>query len=166
MWRNCKRVQCVKTPIRAFWGGGKSTYLQTLAQLVILAQIGCFLPAHYASLRISSSLFTRMGTSDSIEASASSFLIEMKAMTAGHGRAFRILYDFITFCWASPKLDQFALWKSLQLHHELPCEICESCTWIILRSAITPLVQHKSVPLDATMPPPGSLSYSQQRGFR
>lgn len=59
-------------------GGGKSTYLQTLAQLVILAQIGCFLPAHYASLRISSSLFTRMGTSDSIEASASSFLIEMK----------------------------------------------------------------------------------------
>lgn len=40
----------------AFWsseaGGGKSTYLQTLAQLVILAQIGCFLPAHQASLRV------------------------------------------------------------------------------------------------------------------
>lgn len=59
-------------------GGGKSTYLQTLAQLVILAQIGCFLPAHHASLRVSSSLFTRMGTSDSIEASASSFFMEMK----------------------------------------------------------------------------------------
>lgn len=59
-------------------GGGKSTYLQTLAQLVILAQVGCFIPAQSARLRISSSIFTRMGSSDSIEASASSFLVEMK----------------------------------------------------------------------------------------
>ena len=59
-------------------GGGKSTYLQTLAQLVILAQIGCFIPAQSAQLRVCSSIFTRMGTSDSIEASASSFLVEMK----------------------------------------------------------------------------------------
>lgn len=59
-------------------GGGKSTYLQTLAQLVVLAQIGCFIPAQEAFIRIVSSLFTRMGTSDCFEASASTFLVEMQ----------------------------------------------------------------------------------------
>eukprot|EP00439_Symbiodinium_sp_Y106_P069445 s4395_g11.t4 len=59
-------------------GGGKSTYLATMAQLVILAHTGSFVPAGYASFRLVTSLFTRMGTSDSIEASASSFLVEMK----------------------------------------------------------------------------------------
>lgn len=59
-------------------GGGKSTYLQSLAQLVILAQMGSFLPAFSASLKLCSGVFTRMGSSDSIESSASSFLVEMK----------------------------------------------------------------------------------------
>eukprot|EP00439_Symbiodinium_sp_Y106_P069566 s4395_g11.t9 len=69
-------------------GGGKSTpspqsALSTQpskleAQLVILAHTGSFVPAGYASFRLVTSLFTRMGTSDSIEASASSFLVEMK----------------------------------------------------------------------------------------
>ncbi|CAE7775675.1 MSH4 [Symbiodinium pilosum] len=59
-------------------GGGKTTYLATMAQLVILAHVGCFVPANYAAFRLVPSLFTRMGTSDSIEASASSFLVEMQ----------------------------------------------------------------------------------------
>lgn len=63
-------------------GAGKSTYLQTLAQLVVLAQIGCFIPAKFATIRIVTSLFTRIGTSDNIEACASTFLVEM--MEAAH----------------------------------------------------------------------------------
>eukprot|EP00927_Polykrikos_kofoidii_P046757 TRINITY_DN40896_c0_g1_i1.p1 TRINITY_DN40896_c0_g1~~TRINITY_DN40896_c0_g1_i1.p1 ORF type:complete len:1088 (-),score=162.31 TRINITY_DN40896_c0_g1_i1:310-3507(-) len=66
--------QCVTGPN----GGGKSTYLQTLAQLVVLAHIGCFIPAKYAKVRISSSLLTRIGSSDCVEANASTFLIEMQ----------------------------------------------------------------------------------------
>jgi len=67
-------------------GGGKSTYLQTLAQLVILAQIGSFVPAERAMVRLVPRLFTRIGSSDSIEASASTFLVEME-------EAARILRD-------------------------------------------------------------------------
>mmetsp|Transcript_99406 Transcript_99406/g.207078 ORF Transcript_99406/g.207078 Transcript_99406/m.207078 type:complete len:887 (-) Transcript_99406:315-2975(-) len=59
-------------------GGGKSTYLQTLAEMVVLAQIGCYLPAKEATIRIVSSLFTRIGSSDDISSSASSFLVEMQ----------------------------------------------------------------------------------------
>eukprot|EP00928_Gymnodinium_smaydae_P069601 TRINITY_DN5318_c0_g1_i1.p1 TRINITY_DN5318_c0_g1~~TRINITY_DN5318_c0_g1_i1.p1 ORF type:complete len:901 (+),score=153.92 TRINITY_DN5318_c0_g1_i1:107-2809(+) len=61
-------------------GGGKSTYLQTLAQLTVLAQIGCCIPARFAKLRLVSSLFTRIGTADSIESNASTFFVEMREM--------------------------------------------------------------------------------------
>eukprot|EP00929_Paragymnodinium_shiwhaense_P049472 TRINITY_DN24953_c0_g3_i2.p1 TRINITY_DN24953_c0_g3~~TRINITY_DN24953_c0_g3_i2.p1 ORF type:complete len:970 (-),score=195.95 TRINITY_DN24953_c0_g3_i2:81-2990(-) len=59
-------------------GVGKSTYLQTLAQLVVLAQIGCFVPAKYAAIRLSSCLLTRIGSSDCVEANASTFMVEMQ----------------------------------------------------------------------------------------
>ncbi|KAK9800728.1 hypothetical protein WJX73_001198 [Symbiochloris irregularis] len=57
---------------------GKTTYLRQVALLVIMAQIGCFVPASFASIRIVDKLFTRMGTGDSIESNCSSFLVEMQ----------------------------------------------------------------------------------------
>ncbi|CAE7283577.1 MSH4 [Symbiodinium necroappetens] len=66
-------------PVDFFLDG--TCHFQTItgqAQLVILAHAGSFVPAGYASFRLVTSLFTRMGTSDSIEANASSFLVEMK----------------------------------------------------------------------------------------
>jgi len=94
-------------------GGGKSTYLQTLALLVILAQIGCFIPAQYAAIRIVSAIYTRIGTSDNLEASASTFLVEMQEAAhilddvtpeslvlideLGRGTAHA---DGISICWA------------------------------------------------------------------
>lgn len=49
-----------------------------MALIVIMAQIGCFVPAKFASLRVVDRLFTRIGTSDSIETNSSSFLVEMQ----------------------------------------------------------------------------------------
>ncbi|KAG7036113.1 DNA mismatch repair protein MSH4, partial [Cucurbita argyrosperma subsp. argyrosperma] len=46
---------------------GKSTYLQQMCLLVILAQIGCYVPARFSTLRVVDRIFTRMGTEDSLE---------------------------------------------------------------------------------------------------
>lgn len=57
---------------------GKSTYLSQVCLLTILAHIGCYVPAQFASFRLVDRLFSRMGTDDSIESNASSFLVEMR----------------------------------------------------------------------------------------
>ncbi|KAG5588937.1 hypothetical protein H5410_039451 [Solanum commersonii] len=57
---------------------GKSTYLQQVCLMVILAQIGCYIPARFATLRVVDRIFTRMGTMDSLESNSSTFMTEMK----------------------------------------------------------------------------------------
>ncbi|KAF5193005.1 Dna mismatch repair protein muts [Thalictrum thalictroides] len=57
---------------------GKSTYLQQVCLIVILAQIGCYVPARFSSLRMVDRIFTRMGTGDNIESNSSTFMTEMK----------------------------------------------------------------------------------------
>ncbi len=49
-----------------------------VALIVIMAQIGSFVPAKFASVRLVDKLFTRIGTSDSIESNSSSFMVEMQ----------------------------------------------------------------------------------------
>ena len=49
-----------------------------VALIVIMAQIGSFVPASFASVRMVDKLFTRIGTSDSIETNSSSFMVEMQ----------------------------------------------------------------------------------------
>nr|AKI32388.1 DNA mismatch repair protein MSH4 [Watanabea reniformis] len=57
---------------------GKSTYLRQVALIVIMAQMGCFVPAKFASIRMVDRLFTRIGAGDSIESNSSSFMVEMQ----------------------------------------------------------------------------------------
>ncbi|XP_078442827.1 MUTS-like protein 4 isoform X1 [Wolffia australiana] len=57
---------------------GKSTYLQQVCLIVILAQIGCYVPARFASLRVVDRIFTRIGTTESLESNSSTFMTEMK----------------------------------------------------------------------------------------
>ncbi|XP_074331637.1 DNA mismatch repair protein MSH4 isoform X4 [Apium graveolens] len=57
---------------------GKSTYLQQVCLIVILAQIGCYIPANFATLRTVDRIFTRMGTGDNLESNSSTFMTEMK----------------------------------------------------------------------------------------
>ncbi|VFQ64713.1 unnamed protein product [Cuscuta campestris] len=57
---------------------GKSTYLQQVCLIVILAQIGCYVPARFANLRVTDRIFTRMGTVDCLEHNSSTFMTEMK----------------------------------------------------------------------------------------
>ncbi|KAF2405477.1 hypothetical protein EJ06DRAFT_502734 [Trichodelitschia bisporula] len=57
---------------------GKSTYIRSVALMVVMAQIGSFVPATYASFPIRHQLFARVNVDDSIAASASTFAAEMR----------------------------------------------------------------------------------------
>jgi len=56
---------------------GKSTYMRQLALTVIMAQIGCFVPAERAVLPIFDQIFTRIGASDDLISGQSTFMVEM-----------------------------------------------------------------------------------------
>ena len=56
---------------------GKSTYMRQLAITVIMAQIGCFVPAKEAVLPIFDAIFTRIGASDDLVSGESTFMVEM-----------------------------------------------------------------------------------------
>ena len=57
---------------------GKSTYLRQVALCVVMAQVGAFVPAAFASLAPCDRLLTRLGTGDSLETCSSSFMVEMQ----------------------------------------------------------------------------------------
>jgi DNA mismatch repair protein MutS len=62
--------------------GGKSTYLRQAALIVLMAQIGCFVPARQAKLPIIDRIFTRIGASDNLARGRSTFLVEMSEVAA------------------------------------------------------------------------------------
>ncbi len=62
--------------------GGKSTYLRQAALIVILAQMGSFVPATKARLGIVDRVFTRIGASDNLARGRSTFMVEMTETAA------------------------------------------------------------------------------------
>lgn len=62
--------------------GGKSTYMRQNALLVVMAQIGSFIPAKTAELPIFDRIFTRIGASDDILTGKSTFMVEMMEANA------------------------------------------------------------------------------------
>jgi DNA mismatch repair protein MutS len=62
--------------------GGKSTYLRQAALIVLLAQIGSFVPAEQARLPLTDRIFTRIGATDNLARGRSTFLVEMSEVAA------------------------------------------------------------------------------------
>lgn len=56
---------------------GKSTFMRQNALIVIMAQIGCFVPARYAKIGIADKIFTRVGAVDDLTLGQSTFMVEM-----------------------------------------------------------------------------------------
>ncbi|HEX2663463.1 MAG TPA: DNA mismatch repair protein MutS [Candidatus Acidoferrum sp.] len=62
--------------------GGKSTYLRQAALIILMAQVGSFVPARQAKLPVTDRIFTRIGASDNLARGRSTFLVEMSEVAA------------------------------------------------------------------------------------
>lgn len=77
---NDTELDCGENRIAIITGpnmAGKSTFMRQVAIIVIMAQIGSFVPASYASIGLVDSVFTRVGASDDLASGQSTFMVEM-----------------------------------------------------------------------------------------
>ncbi|MDH3446055.1 MAG: DNA mismatch repair protein MutS, partial [Deltaproteobacteria bacterium] len=92
---------------------GKSTYMRQIALIVILAQMGSFVPATEERVGVVDRIFTRIGASDSLARGESTFMVEMKETAAilryATGRSLILLdevgrgtstFDGVSIAWA------------------------------------------------------------------
>ena len=104
---------------------GKSTYMRQAAITVIMAQIGCFVPASEASLPIFDAIYTRIGASDDLVSGESTFMVEMNEANNAISNATEnslILFDELGRGTAT--FDGMALAQSIieYIHDKIKCK--------------------------------------------
>ena len=104
---------------------GKSTYMRQMAIITIMAQIGCFVPATEAKLKIFDAIYTRIGASDDLVSGESTFMVEMMEANNAIANATEnslILFDELGRGTAT--FDGMALAQSIieYIHNNIKCK--------------------------------------------
>lgn len=105
---------------------GKSTYMRQLAITVIMAQIGCFVPASKAILPIFDAIYTRIGASDDLVSGESTFMVEMnEANYAIQNATCNSLILFDELGRGTATFDGMALAQSIieYIHDNIKCKM-------------------------------------------
>jgi len=113
---NDTQLDCEKEQLIVLTGpnmAGKSTYIRQTAQIVLLAQMGSFVPARSAQIGLVDRIFTRIGASDDLARGESTFMVEMletaHILQEATGRSLLILdevgrgtstFDGVSIAWA------------------------------------------------------------------
>lgn len=122
--------------------GGKSTYMRQVAHIVILAQMGAFVPAAKARVGMVDRIFTRVGAADNLSRGDSTFMVEMRetaAICAGAtARSLVILdevgrgtatFDGMSIAWAVAEQlhDVIGARTIISTHYHELCQLAETC---------------------------------------
>ena len=131
---------------------GKSTYMRQLAITVIMAQIGCFVPAKEASLPVFDAIFTRIGASDDLVSGESTFMVEMNEANNAISNATRnslILFDELGRGTAT--FDGMALAQSIieYIHDNIHCKTLFSTHYHELTDLENNLINLKNIHVSA-----------------
>ncbi len=131
---------------------GKSTYMRQLAITVIMAQIGCFVPAREATLPIFDAIFTRIGASDDLVSGESTFMVEMKEANNAISNATSnslILFDELGRGTAT--FDGMALAQAIieYIHDNIKCKTLFSTHYHELTDLENNLVNLKNIHVSA-----------------
>ncbi len=113
---NDARLDCRTNQILVITGpnmAGKSTYIRQVAMIVVMAQMGSFVPAREAEIGLVDRVFTRVGASDDLARGRSTFMVEMQEtaniLNNATGRSLVVLdeigrgtstFDGISIAWA------------------------------------------------------------------
>ena len=104
---------------------GKSTYMRQMAIITIMAQIGCFVPAKEAKLKIFDAIYTRIGASDDLVSGESTFMVEMiEANNAISNATVNSLILFDELGRGTATFDGMALAQSIieYIHNNIKCK--------------------------------------------
>ena len=131
---------------------GKSTYMRMLASIIIMAQMGSFVPAKVADLMIFDSIFTRIGASDDLVSGQSTFMVEMIEANYAISNATKnslVLFDEIGRGTAT--FDGMAIAQAIleYLHEKVGCITLFSTHYHELTSLDTKLKRLKNVHVEA-----------------
>ncbi|HKE18295.1 MAG TPA: DNA mismatch repair protein MutS [Kofleriaceae bacterium] len=153
---------------------GKSTYMRQVAQIVLLAQLGSFVPARAARVGVVDRIFTRVGAADNLARGESTFMVEMRetaAILSGATRRSLVVldevgrgtstFDGLSIAWAVAEYlhDRIGCRTLFATHYHELCALAESRPRVVNLQSAAREVEGRIAFLRLIIPGGASRSY-------